>query len=88
MFTSIRVSWRPPLTPNGIILSYVVIYRSGIDIPTEITVYLNLSFTISKLSPRTRVPEITVFAVNSAGLGKQATLRDITTLEAPRKIFL
>ena len=88
MFTSIRVSWRPPHTPNGIIRSYEVIYRIGIDLPLEINVYLNLSFILSKLRPSTRVPEVIVYAVNTAGRGEQATLRNIITLEVPRKICI
>ena len=86
-FTSIRVSWGPPRTPNGIIRSYEVVYRTGIGLPIVINTHLNLFLIISKLTPSTSV-DITVFAVNNAGRGEEATLQNIVTLDVPRKIYI
>ena len=82
-FTSLRVSWQPPLEPNGVILDYEASYRFGRSPPIKVGVSSDRSIVIPELTPGTRV-EVTVFAVNSAGSGK-ATTQYLRTEHIPRE---
>lgn len=82
--TLVVVTWELPDEPNGIIRSYFVSYKAGLDPRVEVNVGLNKSFTISNLSPRTWV-DVEVVAVNGAGPGKGATLQNIVTEDPPRE---
>ena len=85
MFTLIRLSWKPPLNPNGDILSYEIVYIPIVGQPVEVDVRLNLSYTIAHLTPRTVLPEVTVFALNGVGRGKPYTIENLETVEPPRE---
>lgn len=82
-FLSIVATWRVPLETNGVITRYVVTRRIGSFIPISAsTVYTN--YTISSLTPRTFVDEVTVSAYTSAGQG-ESLRKNLTTLDPPRK---
>ena len=85
MFTLIRLSWKPPLNPNGDILSYEIVYIPIVGPPVEVNVRLNFSYTIAHLIPKTVLPEVTVFALNSAGRGEPSTIENLKTVEPPRE---
>ena len=77
-FTSIDITWAPPESPNGIILCYVVTYTINNSSPITNSTELNTAFTITRLTPGTRV-SVSVSAYTSAGQGKVAKLTDLMT---------
>ena len=83
-FTSIVLTWSPPQEPNGVIISYEASYEANGNNTVRVnTSDLSTTFTISSLTPQTRVSAITVTAYTIAGRGEPANLPDQTTLEAP-----
>lgn len=84
MFTSIRLTWEPPMHLNGDILRYTVQYKVQSEPQVELNVHLNHSFVISDLVPDILVV-FTVMAVNSAGQGKPLTLDNLRTPDRPRE---
>ncbi len=80
--TSIMLTWSPPEEPNGVILGYEVTY----NIDDNATSTNLTSFTISSLTPETRVSNISVTAYTVAGHGELATLDNITTLPEKCKL--
>ena len=77
-FTSIVLTWSTPREPNGVIISYEVIYRvsDGNLVTTNTT---DLAFTISSLTPGTNVTEISVSAYTSVGRGDPANITQLTS---------
>ena len=87
-FTSIDLTWSSPQEPNGVIISYEVTYRvTGSNLVTTNTTDLSTTFSISSLTPRTTVSNISVSAYTSIGRGEATTIPDQTTLEEPREFF-
>ena len=83
-FTSIVLTWSPPHEPNGVIISYKVIYTvNGNNTVRVNTSDLSTTFTIPSLTPQTRVSVITVTAYTRIGRGEPANLPDQTTFAAP-----
>ena len=81
-FISIVLTWSPPQEPNGVIISYEVTYTvNGNNTVRVNTSDLTTTFTISSLTPQTRVSAITVTAYTRIGQGEPANLPDQTTLE-------
>ena len=79
-FTSIVLTWSAPQEPNGVIISYEVTYRVNDGNPvTTNTTALSTTFTISSLTPGTRVSNISVSAYTSVGRGEAAHLHNLTT---------
>ena len=85
MFTFIRLSWKPPLNPNGAILSYEIVYVPIVGQPVEVNVRLNRSYIIANLLPRTLISKIIVFPINGQGRGEQSIIENIETVEPPRE---
>ena len=81
---SVMLTWSPPQEPNGVIISYEVTYTVNDGNPVR-TFTTDLTFTISSLTPGTRVSNISVSAYNSEGI-RGAVLQhyDVTTLNTPR----
>ena len=67
--TSIRLSWERPLTPNGIITHYSLMYNSLLSDPTSIV--NDTMFTVNNLNTYTEY-EFRIAAATSAGLGPDA----------------
>ena len=70
--TSILVSWSPPLSPNGIIINYIVIVT---EVETGMDLTLNTTDTevlITYLQPHTGY-SVVVFAETSAGVGESSS---------------
>ena len=87
-FTSIVLTWNAPQEPNGVIIRYEVTYRVSDGNPvTTNTAALNTTFTISSLTPGTRVSSISVRAYNNVGRGEAAVLAHLDTLTAPRESY-
>ena len=87
-FTSIDLTWSAPQEPNGVIISYEVTYRvTGSNLVTTNTTDLSTTFSISSLTPQTKVSNISVSAYTRIGPGEVATIADQTTLEEPRELF-
>ena len=81
-FTSIVLTWSPPIEPNGVIVSYEVTYTvNGNNTVRVNTSDLSTTFTIPSLTPQTRVSAITVTAYTRIGKGEPANLPDQTTFE-------
>ena len=81
-FTSVDLTWSAPQEPNGIIISYEVTYRVGMQQLNRInTTYTSTSFIISSLSPQTTVSGLSVRAYTRIGRGEAATIADHTTLD-------
>ena len=83
-FTSIVLTWSAPQEPNGVIISYEVIYRVS-DVTTNTTA-LSTTFTISLLTPGSRVSNISVSAYTSVGRGEAAVLAYLDTIPAPSEL--
>eukprot|EP00043_Microstomoeca_roanoka_P020559 m.251052 g.251052 ORF g.251052 m.251052 type:complete len:4501 (+) comp17182_c0_seq1:360-13862(+) len=83
-FSSIRVSWDPPVQPNGVVYGYNVRYRQEGKTKThDIRVEgAGRSFEVTGLSPATRY-EFTVNAYTRVGAGPFANYVTGTTNEAP-----
>ena len=85
-FTSIVLTWSAPQEPNGVIISYEVTYRVNNGNPvTTNTTDLSTTFTISSLTPGTRVSNISVSAYTSVGRGEAYTMAQLMTLTTPRE---
>ena len=83
-FTSIVFTWSPPQEPNGVIISYEVIYTvNGNNTVRVNTSDLSTTFTIPSLIPQTRVSGITVTAYTRLGRGEPVNLHVRTTFAAP-----
>ena len=81
-FTSIVLTWSLPQEPNGVIISYEVIYTvNGNNTVRVNTSDLSTTFNIPSLTPQTSVSAITVTAYTRIGRGEPANLPDQTTLE-------
>ena len=65
-YTTVTLSWMPPIMPNGILIRYDVEYREeGDEIFSRIIPFTSeLSFTITELTPNTtyqfRVAAVTI----------------------------
>ena len=79
------LTWSPPQEPRGIVIGYAITYRvnSSNIVRVNTSAVTTTSFTISSLTPQTRVSAITVAAYTIAGQGEPATLPDQTTFTAP-----
>ena len=86
-FTSIDITWAHPQEPNGIILYYQIAYTANNYDPVTNNTGLNATFTISGLTPGTRV-SVSVSAYTSAGQGAPANLTDLVSLSEPREFML
>ena len=75
--TSIKVEWREPLSPNGIILRYKVVVSDGVS-SIEIVI-TDLNTDVTNLRPYTNYT-VTVDACNSVGCVSGTAL--VTTLES------
>ncbi len=86
--TSINLTWNPPEEPNGVIIAYEVTFDTDISSNTTITNTTDLRsmFTISSLTPGTRVSGISVTAYTTVGPGEIAVLDDIVTLTEPHRL--
>ena len=84
-FTSILLTWSPPQEPRGIVIGYAITYRinSSNIVRVNISAVTTITFTISSLTPQTRVSAITVAAYTRIGQGQPATLPDQITFTAP-----
>ena len=71
--TTVSVAWEPPLSPNGIILSYTVAVQNLITNEIMISVSPNTDETFEGLEPAT-THLVTVQGVTSAGFGGIAGL--------------
>ena len=63
----------------------MVRYKVGTGTTVEKNVYLNRTFTISGLNPKTWIREFFVYAVNGAGPGEEYRVPDIATARLPRE---
>ena len=88
-FTSIVLTWSGPQEPNGVIISYEVTYRVSDGNPVTInTTALITTFTISSLTPGTRVSNISVSAYTSVGRGEVTPLPYLDTITAPSELAM
>lgn len=80
---TIELTWNPPSEPNGVITNYQVTYRVNNSrlVTINTTDSNTTSFTITSLTPGTRVSNISVSAYTSAGRGVVAYLEDVTQFE-------
>ena len=76
--TSVVLTWSAPQEPNGVIISYEVTYVvSDGNLITTNTTALSTTFTISSLTPGTRVSNISVSAYTSVGGGDATYLEPV-----------
>lgn len=76
--SSIVLTWSPPEEPNGIIISYEVIYEVNNSKLVSInTTNLSTTFTISRLTP---VSNISVSAYTSVGRGIATSVGKLTVI--------
>ena len=85
-FTSIVLTWSAPQEPNGVIISYEVIYRVS-DGNLTTTNTTNETSTIPSLTPGTNVTEISVSAYTSAGRGDPVQISHLTLEELSRELI-
>ncbi|XP_026149791.1 immunoglobulin superfamily DCC subclass member 4 [Mastacembelus armatus] len=85
--SSVLVSWRPPLEPNGIIVSYRILYSGNLSHPEHL--WKNLSqdgsvtnVEIQGLSSGTRY-FFKMGASTEVGLGPYSPIKDVRTLLSP-----
>ena len=89
-FFTVELSWSPPQVPNGVIISYDVMFTVNDSTPIHTT---NMAATssapsciISDLTPQTSISDITVTARTRIGPGPPTAFSDIfTTLCEPHK---
>ena len=82
-YTSIVLTWSPPIEPNGVIISYEVTYTvNGTAFRVNTSEWIT-TLTIESLTPETIVSAITVTAFTGAGRGESANIPDQTTYAAP-----
>lgn len=86
-YTSVLLTWSTPSQLNGVIISYEVTYRinSSNSIVANST-GVSTTFTISSLTPLTRVSGISVSAYTRIGRGDATTISDLI-LTQPRKFY-
>ena len=82
--TSVSLSWTPPLTPNGVLNSYVIDYhsdnKSGVSDSRRITLPVSTtSYTVTGLEENT-LYHFTVSAETSAGRGNGSTVSVRTSI--------
>ena len=85
--TSIELTWTPPMEPNGVLISYEVAFTvDGGRRATANTTGLSTTYTISLLTPGTRVSAMSVTVYNDLGQGQTVYLEDdLQTLSTLRK---
>ena len=86
-YTSVLLTWSAPSEPNGVIILYEVTYmvNDSTFVPVNST-GAGTSFTISPLTPSTRVSDITVSAYTSAGRGEVTNLPGLIVITQPRTL--
>ncbi len=82
--TSVSLSWTQPLTPNGVLKSYVIDYHSdnesGVSDSRNITLPVSTtSYTVTGLEENT-LYHFTVSAETSAGRGEGSTVSVRTSI--------
>ncbi len=85
-FTSIVLTWDPPVEHNGIIIRYEVTYRFGDGNIKTFNTGLNTAFQISPLETGTRVSDVSVSAYTSVGSGLLSNLTDLRTHSGAREL--
>lgn len=77
-FSSVELTWSPPLNPNGVIINYEVTYT--IDNYSAVavnTTAISTAYNISSLPPESKA-SVSVRAYTKAGKGAALNIRNIT----------
>ena len=86
-YSSVLLNWSPPSQPNGVIITYEVTYRvNSSTLVVTNTSRRNTRFTISSLTPLTRVSDISVRAYTIEGHGEAMQIPDLL-ISQPRKYY-
>ena len=82
-FFTVELSWSPPQVPNGVIISYDVMFKVNDSTPIRTTNVAATSgppsHTISDLTPQTTISDITVTARTRIGPGQSTAFSNIFT---------
>ena len=85
-----RISWQPPVKPNGMILYYLLLVEEatfGANATTFNTTDPHLEFTVTSLNPYTCY-SYTVTAGTAAGTGEQASKHFFCTEQYGMAVYL
>ncbi|XP_030622789.1 immunoglobulin superfamily DCC subclass member 4 [Chanos chanos] len=89
-WSSVLVSWRPPLEPNGIIVSYRMLYSGNISQPDHLWTNLSHDGSITSVEVQGLMSETRYFfkmgACTEVGLGPFSPIKDVHT--PPKKYEL